>query len=221
MNIKSLLFAQGLNASTFGLALSDSYDLAGTPIYPGSATVLPSLALILPLTTTDPATNTVHDTWTALSHFYDQIYVDDTYHPVFGDSLTLIFSSETSGDDLELSGQVNGTLTNHTTGDQLTINHSLNYVFEKSTGTLKYLKDFLDVEGTITGNTTVAKQKIEIERESFTFASPSSEPTSASPSDPTNESSTGDDSVPGFGFAILVASFSFLGVLVLSRKRKR
>ncbi|MHA2370958.1 MAG: hypothetical protein ACXADX_19255 [Candidatus Hodarchaeales archaeon] len=223
MNIKSLLFAQGLNASTFGLALSDSYDLAGTPIFPGSTTVLPSLALILPLTTTDPATNTVHDTWTALSHFYGQTYVDETYHPVFGDGLTLIFSSETSGDDIELSGQVNGTLTNQTTGDHLAINHTLNYVFETTTGTLKYLKDFLDVEGTITGNTTVAKQKIEIERESFTPASsPSSEPpSSASPSDTNTESSTGDDSIPGFGFAILLVSFSFIGVIVLSRKRKR
>ncbi|MFW9916204.1 MAG: hypothetical protein ACFFGZ_11410 [Candidatus Thorarchaeota archaeon] len=222
MLIKSLLFAQGLNASTFGLALSASYDLAGTPIYPGSTTVLPSLALILPLTTTDPATNTVHDTWTALSHFYNQTYVDDTYQAIFGDALTLIFGSETSGDDIELSGQVNGTLANHTTGDQLTINHSLNFIFEKSTGTLKYLKDFLDVEGSITGNTTVAKQKIEIERESFAAASHSSEPSSsASPSDLNGKSSTGDDSVPGFGFAILLVCFSILGVIVFSVERKQ
>ena len=80
---------------------------------------------------------------------------------------------------------------------------------------------FLDIEGTITGNTTVAKQKIEIERESFTPASPASEPaSSASPSDTSSESSTGDGSVPGFGFSILLVSLSFLGVIVLSIKRK-
>ena len=183
---------------------------------------MPSLALILPLTVTDPETSMVHDTWTALSaHFYNQTYIDDTYHAVFGDALTLIFSSETSGDDIELSGQVNGTLTNQTTGDQLVINHTLNFIFEKSTGMLKYLKDYLDNEGTITGNTTVAKQKIEIERESFTPASPASEPaSSASPSDTSSESSTGDGIVPGFGFSILLVSLSFLGVIVLSMKRK-
>ncbi|MFX0115535.1 MAG: hypothetical protein ACFFB3_13385 [Candidatus Hodarchaeota archaeon] len=212
--IKSLLFAQGLSASTFGVALSKSYDLGGTPIFPGSTTVLPSLALILPLTTTDLETSTVHETWTTLSYFYNQATVDETYQAVFGDALTLIFSSESSGDDIELSGQVNGTLTNQTTGDQLAINHTLRLIFEKSTGMLKYIKDFLDVEGTITGNTTVAKQKIEIERESFTPAS------SASTSDTSSESTTGDGSVPGFEFSILIASLSFLGVIVVSIKRK-
>lgn len=213
--IKSSFFAQGFIAGTTGFALSKTYDLGGTPIWPGSTTVLPSLGFILPLTMTDPETSTVSDTWTALSHFYDQTYADATYQAVFGDALTLVFSSETSGDDIELSGQVNGTLTNQTTGDQLEINHTLNFIFEKSTGTLKYLKDFLDIEGTITGNPTVAKQKIEIERESFTPASSSSEPASSA-------SSTGEDgSVPGFGVPILLVSLSFLGIMALSIKRKR
>ncbi|MHA2232777.1 MAG: hypothetical protein ACXAB4_09825, partial [Candidatus Hodarchaeales archaeon] len=80
-------------------------------------------------------------------------------------------------------------------------------------------------EGTIAGNVTVAKKKIEIERESFTPASStpgSSEPSSSAPSSETgSESSSGGDSVPGFGFPILLVGLSFLGAIVLSKKRKR
>ncbi|PWI47181.1 hypothetical protein CEE45_12825 [Candidatus Heimdallarchaeota archaeon B3_Heim] len=181
----SLLYAAGLNSSSFGVSLATNNELGASPLYPGSSVYFPSMPYIIPLTFINASSELPVDTWTTFSQIYSQMYVDAMYTPIFGNDLSIKLNTTSTTDDIEFFSSINGSLTNQSTGDHLTINSSTTIIFEISTGVLKLFKDFQDVEGVITGNTTVAKREIEIERESFSSAPPPNSDTTTTPSSDT------------------------------------
>ena len=230
--LKSLSYAQGLNTSNSGITLSKSYDLGATPLFKGSSIYFPSLALIVPLIGYDTQTSTTFDTLARFAAFYNQTYVNQTLLPIYGNNLTLIAGTQSKTDEIEIFAQINGSLTNQNTGDHLSLNESLNFALNTNSGLIKFYKEFLDIEGIIDGNSTIAKKRLLIEQTDFipfstqsntdTTGSTLTSTSSISSSASTTKISTSSNNGGVYGFEISVSLISLVALnLIILRRRKK
>jgi len=184
---------------------------------------------ILPLKSINSSSQTEIDNWEAISLIYNQASVDETLtKQVYGNNLTIKVNTTSTSDNITFFSKINGTLSNQSTGDYLTINSSTTFTFEKSTGILKLFKDFQDIEGVITGNYTVAKRNIEIERTSYTplLSSSSSSSSSSLSSNSSLSSSSSSSSAPttsslGFTPTLTFLFLSLMGGIIYRRRKKK